>query len=161
MKKIALLALILGLSLSACSESKLMDSLSDGEGSKTEVTQVMPNYVVELFEAKSTFVFYAGASTCGACIFMKDVVSEVVERKSFPIYYVEINTAPSSQLNQLYLKIIRPQATPTYYFVVDGVVVKSFTPEVVVGNDTSLVEEHKDLYTVNFIALMKESGLVN
>ena len=161
MKKFALLALILGLSLSACSENKLMDSLSDGEGSTTEITHVLPNYVVELFEAKETFVFYAGSSVCSACLFMKDVVNEVVERKGIPVYYVEINTAPDSQLNQLYLKIIRPQATPTYYFVIDGEVVKSFTPEIVVGDDTSLVEEHKDLYTVNFIALMKESGLVN
>lgn len=161
MKKLVLLALILGISLSACSENKLMDSLSDGEGSTTEVTHVLPNYVVELFEAKETFVFYAGSSVCSACLFMKDVVSEVVERKSFPIYYVEINTAPDSQLNQLYLKIIRPQATPTYYFVVDGEVVKSFTPEIVVGDDTSLVEDHKNLYTVNFIDLMKEAGLVN
>lgn len=161
MKKLVLLALILGISLSACSENKLMDSIKDGEGSKTEVTHVLPNYVVELFNAKETFVFYAGSSVCSACIFMKDVVSEVVERKSFPIYYVEINTAPDSQLNQLYLKIIRPQATPTYYFVVDGEVVKSFTPEIVVGDDTSLVEDHKNLYTVNFIALMKEAGLVN
>ena len=161
MKKLVLLALILGISLSACSENKLMDSLSDGEGSTTEVTHVLPNYVVELFEAKETFVFYAGLSVCSACLFMKDVISEVVERKSFPIYYVEINTAPDSQLNQLYLKIIRPQATPTYYFVVDGEVVKSFTPEIVVGDDTSLVEDHKNLYTVNFIDLMKEAGLVN
>lgn len=161
MKKLVLLALILGISLSACSENKLMDSLSDGEGSTTEVTHVLPNYVVELFEAKETFVFYAGSSVCSACLFMKDVISEVVERKSFPIYYVEINTAPDSQLNQLYLKIIRPQATPTYYFVVDGEVVKSFTSEIVVGDDTSLVEDHKNLYAVNFIDLMKESGLVN
>ena len=161
MKKLALLALVLGLTLTGCSESKLMDSLDDGEGSLTEVTHVLPNYVVELFDANETFVFYAGSSVCSACLFMKDVVSEAVERKSFPIYYVEINTAPDSQLNQLYLKIIRPQATPTYYFVVDGEVVKSFTPEIVVGDDTSLVEDHKNLYTVNFIDLMKEYGLVN
>lgn len=161
MKKLILLALIMGLSLSACSDNKLMDSISDGEGSLSEVTHVLPSYVVELFEAKETFVFYASSSVCSACQFMKDVISEAVERKSFPIYYVEINTAPSGQLNQLYLKIIRPQATPTYYFVVDGEVVKSFTPEIIVGNDTSLVEEHKNLYTVNFIALMQEYGLVN
>jgi predicted bacteriocin transport accessory protein len=160
MKKILVLVSVLVLVLTACTGSNLPSKISDKPGSTTEITQVQPSYIVELIENKESFLFYFGNSWCSACQFMKPINSEVVRRTGQPIYYIEIDKTSKSQLAKIYKLVTQPQATPTYIVVIDGVVKESFTPDILVGEDTGFLEEHINLYTVNLIAVLKAKGLI-
>jgi len=149
MKKILLLVSVLALVLVGCSDG-IPEKISDKAPNLDKITQVKPSYIVELIENKSSFVFYFGSSVCGACQYMKNVNNEVVERKSFPIYYIEMDKTSDKQLNMIYKYVVKPQATP-----------ESFTPEIIVGDDTGFVDEHFDLYVVNLISVLKAKGLMN
>ena len=159
MKKILILVSVLVLLLTGCSDG-IPSKISDKPGSTTEITQVKPSYIVELIENKESFLFYFGSSVCGACQFMKPINSEVVRRTGQPIYYIEIDKTSKDQLSKIYKFVTQPQATPTYIVVIDGVVKESFTPEILVGEDTGFLEEHINLYTVNLIAVLKAKGLI-
>jgi len=159
MKKILLLVSVAVLLLTGCSDG-VPAKIADKAASTTEVTQVKPTYVLELIQNKETFLFYFGSSVCGACQFMKPINSEVVRRTRSPIYYIEIDKTSKSQLEKIYKVVTQPQATPTYVVVVDGVVKESFTPEILVGDDTSFLQEHINLYTVKLIDVMKTKGVI-
>jgi len=160
MKKILLLISILALVLVGCSDG-IPEKISDKAPNLDKITQVKPSYIVELIETKASFVFYFSSSVCGACQYMKNVNNEVVERKSFPIYFIEMDKTTDKQLNLIYKYVVKPQATPTYVVVLNGVVKESFTPEIIVGDDTGFVDEHFDLYVVNLISVLKAKGLMN
>lgn len=159
MKKILVLVSVLVLLLTACSDG-IPSKISDKPGSTTEITQVKPSYVIELLQNKESFLFYFGSSVCGACQFMKPINSEVVRRTGQPIYYIEVDKTSNTELQKLYKFVVKPQATPTYIVVIDGVVKESFTPDILVGEDTGFLEEHINLYTVNLIAVLKAKGLL-
>jgi predicted bacteriocin transport accessory protein len=159
MKKILVLVSVLVILLTACT-SKIPSKISDKPGSTTEITQVQPSYVVELIENKESFLFYFGNTWCSACEYMKPINSEVVRRTGQPIYYIEVDKTSKEQLAMIYKLVTQPQATPTYVVVIDGVVKESFTPEILVGDDTGFVDEHINLYTVNLIAVLKAKGLI-
>lgn len=159
MKKILLLVSVLGLMLAGCSDG-IPAKISDKAASLTEVTQVKPSYVVELIENKESFVFYFSNSWCSACNFMKPINSEVVRRESMPIFQIEMDKTSKDQLAKIFKYVVEPQATPTYVIVLDGVVTESFTPDILVGEDTGFVEEHINLYVVNLISVLKAKGLI-
>ncbi len=159
MKKILLLISVVGLMLTACSDG-IPERIKDKAPSLEKITQVKPSYVVELIEAKESFIFYFGNTWCSACEFMKDVNNEVVRRESIPMYLIEMDKTSSAQLNKIYAYVTQPVATPTYVIVLKGVVTESFTPEIVVGDDTGFNSEHINLYVVNFIAALKAKGLI-
>jgi len=160
MKKFIILSAILGLLLTGCSDG-IPSKLSDKPGSTTEVTQVKPTYIIELIENKESFLFYFANSWCSACQFMKPINSEVVRRTEQPIYYIEMDKTSKEQLAKIYKIMAQPQATPTYVVVIDGVVKESFTPEVLVGDDTGFLEEHINLYTAKLIDVLKAKGLID
>jgi len=159
MKKILLLVSVAVLLLTGCSDG-IPEKISDKAASTTEVTQVKPTYVVELIQNKETFLFYFGSSVCGACQFMHPINDEVVRRTGTPIYYIEIDKTSKAQLEKIYKVVTKPAATPTYVVVINGVVKESFTPEILVGDDTSFLEEHINLYTVKLIDVMKDKGVI-
>ncbi len=159
MKKILLLVSVLGLMLAGCSDG-IPAKISDKAPSLTEVTQVKPSYVVELIEKKESFVFYFGNSWCSACNFMRPINSEVVRRESMPIYLIEMDKTSKEQLAKIFKYVVEPQATPTYVVVIDGVVKESFTPDILVGEDTGFLEEHINLYVVNLISVLKAKGVI-
>jgi predicted bacteriocin transport accessory protein len=159
MKKSLLLILISLIFLSGC--SSIPASVKDKAPSMTKITQVLPSYVVELIESNESFIFYFGNSWCSACQFVEAVNNEVVSREKIPMYYIEMDKTTTKQLNMIYQYVIKPVATPTYIIVLNGVVIESFYPEVFVGDDTSLDENHISLYADNLIALLKTKGLIN
>ncbi len=159
MKKILLLISVLGLMLTACSDG-IPERIKDKAPSLKEITQVKPSYVVELIEAKESFIFYFSNTWCSACEFMKDVNNEVVRRESLPMYVIQVDKTSVTQLNKIYAYVTQPAATPTYVIVLNGVVKESFTPEILVGDDTGFDPEHINLYVVNFIAVLKTKGLI-
>lgn len=158
MKKIVLIVSAMLLLLTACSDG-VPEKISDKAASTTEVTQVKPTYVLELMQNKETFLFYFGSSVCGACQFMKPINSEAVRRTGTPIYYIEIDKTSKSQLEKIYKVVTQPTATPTYVVVINGVATESFTPEILVGDDTSFLNEHINLYTAKLIQVMKDKGI--
>lgn len=160
MKKILLLIAVLSLLLAGCSDG-IPTKVKDKAPSLTTITQVKPSYVVELIQTKQSFIFYFGNSWCSACQYMKNVNNEVVRRKSLPMYYIEMDKTSASQLNKIYKYVTQPVVTPTYIIVLNGVVMESFTPDILVGNDTGFVDAHFDLYVVNLIAVLKAKGLLN
>jgi len=159
MKKILVIASLLAVLLTACSDG-IPEKIKDKAASTTEITQVKPSYIVELYENKESFIYYYGSSVCGACLFMKPINSEVVRRTGLPMYFVEIDKTSKSQLKLLEPFLTQPASTPTYVIVLNGVVKDSFTPEILVGEDTSFLTEHINLYTVHFIEVLKEKGLL-
>ncbi|KAF0224453.1 MAG: hypothetical protein FD133_1565 [Erysipelotrichaceae bacterium] len=160
MKKTLLLISITLLLLTGCSDG-IPEKVADKAASTTEITQVKPTYIVELLENKETFFFYFGSSICGACQFMKSINNEVVRRTGVPMYYIEMNKTSDSLLQKLYKLVSKPNATPTYVVVKNGVVEETFTPEKIVGEDTNFLEEHINLYTVRLIEVLKNKGLVS
>jgi len=159
MKKILLLISVSLLLLTGCSDG-IPEKISDKAASTTKLTQVKPSYVVELIESKASFIFYFGNSWCTACQFMKDVNNEVVVKGNLPIYYIEMDKTSTKQLNMIFKYVIRPQVTPTYIIVKNGIVMESFTPEVIVGDDLDLNPDHIQQYATTFIALLKTKGLI-
>ena len=159
MKKILVLISVLVLLLTGCSDG-IPAKISDKAASTTEITQVKPSYIVELIENKESFLFYFGNSWCSACQFMKPINSEVVRRTGQPIYFIEMDKTSKDQLSKIYKYVTQPEATPTYVVVIDGVVKESFTPDILVGDDTGFDENHINLYTVNLISVMKAKGLI-
>ena len=159
MKKMLLVVSLLAVLLTACSDG-IPEKIKDKAGSITEITQVKPSYVVELYDSKASFIYYYGSSVCGACLFMKDINSEVVRRTGVPMYFIEIDKTSKDQMKLLTPYLTLPGSTPTYVIVLNGIVKETFTPEVLVGDDTGFVNEHINLYTVHFIALLREKGLL-
>jgi len=159
MKKMLLVVSLLAVLLTACSDG-IPEKIKDKAGSITEITQVKPSYVVELFDSKASFIYYYGSSVCGACLFMKDINSEVVRRTGIPMYFIEIDKTSKDQLKLLVPYLAQPTSTPTYVIVLNGVVKETFTPEILVGDDTGFVNEHINLYTVHFISVLREKGLL-
>jgi predicted small secreted protein len=159
MKKILAVVSLLAVLLTACSDG-IPEKIKDKAGSITEITQVKPSYIVELFDNQESFIYYYGSSVCGACLFMKDINSEVVRRTGIPMYFIETDKTSKEQLALLTPYLVLPGATPTYVIVLNGVVKETFTPEILVGDDTGFVTEHINLYTVHFISVLREKGLL-
>jgi hypothetical protein len=159
MKKMLLVVSLLAVLLTACSDG-IPEKIKDQAGSITEITQVKPSYVVELFDSEASFIYYYGGSVCGACLFMKDINSEVVRRTGLPMYYIEVDKTSDAQIELLEPYLVLPSETPTYVIVLDGVVKDTFTPEILVGDDTGFLTEHINLYTVHLISVLREKGLL-
>jgi len=160
MKKILLLVSVVLMSLTACTSDGIPAKISDKAASLTEVTQVKPTYIVELIQNKASFVFYFGNSWCSACQYMKPINDEVVRRTGYPMYLIEMDKTSKAQLAKIFAIVTTPAATPTYVVVIDGVVKDSFTPDILVGDDTGFNDAHINLYTVNLIKALTDKGLI-
>lgn len=159
MKKILLLISVALLLLTGCSDG-IPEKVKDKAASTTETTQVKPSYLVELIENQESFVFVFENTWCGACQFMQPINDEVVRRTGQPIYFVQMDKTSKAQLTLIYKYVTQPAATPTYVIVLNGVVKESFTPDILVGDDESFLQEHINLYTVNLIKALKDKGLI-
>jgi hypothetical protein len=76
------------------------------------------------------------------------------------MYYIEVDKTSDAQIELLEPYLVLPSETPTYVIVLDGVVKDTFTPEILVGDDTGFLTEHINLYTVHLISVLREKGLL-
>lgn len=138
MKRIFLLmaSLMVVAVIAGCSSDKKTDSESEVED-KGPVTYVTPQSVTEKIENKETFAFVLGDETCSACSHYKEnALTEMVKKDSIKLGFVELNgiEEKKDEMDSIIYLIEKHldsqfEATPTTYFIVDGVM-----KEAVVGS---------------------------
>lgn len=151
MKKMFLLmmGLMLAAVVAGCTSDKGEDSAKD----KSPVTYVTPQSVTEKIENKETFAFILGDETCSACNQYKaEALSKMVKKDDIKLGFVELNgiEQKEEEMNSI-VSLIETHldnqfsATPTTYFIVDGVL-----KEVTVGAIS--YDELKELYTKHILS---------
>lgn len=98
MKRYLFVVMVLVLSLSGCSTSKITpDSITISEDNTYHYLLIEDiNVFKQMVSNNQEFIIVAGQTTCGACLLYKEVLNEFILDIRVKIYYVNINEVPGS-----------------------------------------------------------------
>jgi thiol-disulfide isomerase/thioredoxin len=118
MKKILVIAVILGLILSGCSAKGL--------------TEVKPENITERFEANESFVVYFGLSYCSACKIFRSIIETVIDETGTTVYYIEFDKEDRTLLDTLAITYLSqneqfPYTFPIIFIVEEGKIIDQFS----------------------------------